>query len=198
MGRKKHPIYAVVATDTRNPRDGKYIEDLGRYYAVEEPVRLDVARDRVLYWLEKGAQPTDTVRSLFSRQGIMLAAHLRRKGKTEDEIQEAVQAYLAQRGATQTLKRTVADQRRDALDVERKEAAKKEAEYAKARAEAEAKAEAEAEEARRKAAEERLRQKEAVAAEAKAAQEAANAAQAAAETDSPAPEAPASDTPAEG
>ncbi|MEZ4698963.1 MAG: 30S ribosomal protein S16 [Rhodothermales bacterium] len=193
MGRKKHPIYAVVASDTRSPRDGKYIEDLGRYYAVDEPVRVELQEDRVLYWLEQGAQPTDTVRSLFSRQGLMLAAHMRRKGKSEEEIQTAVQAFLAERGSKQSVKRTVADQRREALEAERKEASKKEAEYAKARAEAEAKAEAEAEAARRQAAEERLKQKEQAAAEAKAAQDAANAEASA--TEAPAAEAPAAEAP---
>lgn len=191
MGRKKHPIYAVVAADSRSPRDGKYIEDLGRYYAVEEPTRVVLEKERVLYWLEQGAQPTETVRSIFSHEGLMLTAHMRRKGKSAEEIQQAVEAFLAGRAEGKTLKRTVADQRREALDEERKEAAKKEAEYAKARAEAEAKAEAEAEAARRKAAEERLREKEAAAAEAKAAQEAANIEQA--ESEASTEEAPAAE-----
>lgn len=196
MGRKKHPIYAVVATDERNPRDGKYIEDLGRYYAVDEPVRVELQRDRILYWLSQGAQPTDTVRSIFSRHGLMLAANLRRKGKSEAEVEEAVQAFLTQRADKQPRKRTVADQRRDALALERQEASKREVENAKARAEAEAKAEAEADAARRQAAEERLKQKEAAAAEARAAQEAANVAQAGADAPAEAaPEAPAADAP---
>ncbi|RMF51827.1 MAG: 30S ribosomal protein S16 [Bacteroidetes bacterium] len=176
MGRKKRPIYAVVAADVRSPRDGRFIEDLGRYRPLTEPATVELKADRVLYWLQQGAQPTETVRSILSREGLLLALHLRRKGASEEEIQQAVEAHRARLAEKlqQQVKMTPQERRRQALEAERKAAEEREAEEARKRAEAEAKAKAEAEEARRKAAEERAR----AAAEAQAAQEAANQAQA--------------------
>ncbi|HEY5564801.1 MAG TPA: 30S ribosomal protein S16, partial [Rhodothermia bacterium] len=60
MGRRKAPVYAIVATDSRSPRDGRYIEDLGRYYPVKQPAEVSFDADRVNYWLDQGAQPSDT------------------------------------------------------------------------------------------------------------------------------------------
>ncbi len=138
LGRKKLPIWAFVAADVRSPRDGRYIEDLGRYYPLEEPARIELKDERVLYWLEVGAQPTETVRSLLSKQGILLALHLRRKGKSAEEIQEAVAVHrTAQVEKTQqALKLTSKARRQLALDEERKRVAKLEAEEAEARAKA--------------------------------------------------------------
>ena len=155
MGRKKRPIYAVVAADSRSPRDGRFIEDLGRYHVVEEPARVELQKDRVLYWLEQGAQPSDTVKSLLSDQGIMLTLHLRRKGKSEDEINAEVEAFLTHRATRKTSKRTAEGERIKALEAEKERVAKQEAEDAKLRAEAEAKAKEEAEAAKKQAAEER-------------------------------------------
>ena len=73
MGRKKRPIYAVVAADVRSPRDGRYIEDIGRYEPLNEPAVVTLRDDRALYWLEQGAQPTDTVRSLPWVRGVNAA-----------------------------------------------------------------------------------------------------------------------------
>lgn len=177
MGRKKLPVWAVVAADSRFPRDGRYIEDLGRYYPVEEPARVELNNERLLHWLEVGAQPSDTVRSLLSKEGLLMEHHMRLKGKSEAEIQQAVEAHRTAQAekAAQNTKLTPAARRKLALEEEKKLAAKAEAEAAKARAEAEAKAKEEAEAARKAAAEERA-QKEAEAraeAEAKAAEAAA-------------------------
>ena len=179
MGRTKRPVFAVVAADTRSPRDGRFIEDLGRYEPLHEPARVSLREDRILYWLQQGAQPSETVRSLLSREGLMLALHLQRKGKEADEIWSAVEAHRAQRAEKEKghVKMTVQERRKQALEAERAAAAEREAEEARLRAEADALAKAAAEEARRKAAEERAR----LAEEAKAQQDAANAAQAAAE-----------------
>ncbi|MFB3131606.1 MAG: 30S ribosomal protein S16, partial [Rhodothermales bacterium] len=126
MGRKKLPIWAFVAADVRSPRDGRYIEDLGRYYPLEEPARIELKDERVLYWLEVGAQPTETVQSLLSKRGILLALHLKRKGRSDEEIQEAVAAHQAAQAekAQKTLKLTSKARRQKALDDERKKAAK--------------------------------------------------------------------------
>jgi small subunit ribosomal protein S16 len=157
MGRKARPIYSVVATDSRSPRDGRFIEDLGRYSPLQEPAAVSLNQERVLYWLGQGAQPTDTVRNLLSKEGLLLAHSLRRKGKTEEEIQTALQEHQARRAAkVGTVKLTAAQRRQQALEAERKRVAEQEAELAKQRAQADAEAKRQAEEAQRRAAEERL------------------------------------------
>ena len=69
-GAKKKPFYQVVVADERFPRDGRFIEQLGQYDPKQEPVHFKVKEDRVIEWLNKGAQPTDTVRTLLRKQGI--------------------------------------------------------------------------------------------------------------------------------
>lgn len=70
MGAKKRPTYRIVATDSRSPRDGQYLELIGTYAPVGEgTVKID--KEVALKWLNNGAQPTDTVRNLFSKAGIM-------------------------------------------------------------------------------------------------------------------------------
>jgi len=82
-GKKKHPIYKFVATDIRKPRNGGYLEALGQYNPNTNPATITVRETRVEYWLRKGAQPTDTVRSLFRRTGFWLKWTLVRQGKDE-------------------------------------------------------------------------------------------------------------------
>ena len=71
MGAKKHPFYRIVVADSRAPRDGRFIEIVGNYDSTKEPAVGNVDEEKVLGWLQKGAQPTDTVRSLLSHKGIM-------------------------------------------------------------------------------------------------------------------------------
>lgn len=72
MGAKKRPTYRIVATDSRRPRDGKYLELIGTYSPIEvEDKQIEVKEDIALKWLAKGAIPTDTVRSILKREGIM-------------------------------------------------------------------------------------------------------------------------------
>ncbi len=135
MGRKKLPIWAIVAADVRSPRDGRFIEDLGRYYPLEQPSRVELKDERVTYWLGVGAQPTPTVRSLLSKQGLLLSQHLMRKGRPEDDIAEAVQRHRErhQAKAEANKKLTAADRRRKALKAEAAAADKLDAEAAAAR-----------------------------------------------------------------
>lgn len=180
LGRRKRPFFGVVATDSRNPRDGRYIEDLGRYDVLAEPATVTLNEERVLYWLEQGAEPSDTVRSILSRQGIMLALHMRRKGRTDEEIQDAVRAHRDRHSEmmASSAKTTAGDRRAEAMEAERSRAAKAEAELAKARAEAEAKAKVEADKAEAKAREEAKAARDAAASAAKIEQESRNVAQA--------------------
>lgn len=71
MGAKKHPFYRIVVADSRFPRDGRFIEILGNYDSTKDPAVVNVDEAKVLDWMQKGAQPTDTVRSLLKKQGIM-------------------------------------------------------------------------------------------------------------------------------
>ena len=75
MGAKKRPFYRIVAADSRSPRDGKFIEQVGYYNPIEEPAVVKIDEELALKWLRNGAIPTDTVRDLFSKQGIMKAFH---------------------------------------------------------------------------------------------------------------------------
>jgi small subunit ribosomal protein S16 len=71
MGAKKNPFYRVVVADSRAPRDGRFIEILGNYDPSKQPAVVNLDEAKVLDWMNKGAQPTDTVENLFSKQGIM-------------------------------------------------------------------------------------------------------------------------------
>jgi small subunit ribosomal protein S16 len=92
-GRKKLPIYKIVAADSRYPRDGRFIEALGHYEPSRTPAMVQLDEERIQYWLGVGAQPTDTVRSLLSQEGIMLRVHLARKGKSPEEINTQLVAW---------------------------------------------------------------------------------------------------------
>jgi small subunit ribosomal protein S16 len=88
MGKKKQPVYKLVAADSRSPRDGKFIEAIGLYNPLTHPSTLEINEDRALYWLNNGAQPTDTVKNLLSQKGILLERHLKKKGASEEKIKE--------------------------------------------------------------------------------------------------------------
>lgn len=75
MGAKKTPFYRIVAADSRSPRDGRYIEVIGTYNPVAQPAAIQINEDLALKWLQDGAKPSDTVRNLFSNQGIMEKFH---------------------------------------------------------------------------------------------------------------------------
>ncbi len=71
MGAKKSPFYRIVVADSRSPRDGRFIETVGTYDSTVQPAIVKIEEDKVMDWMNKGAQPTDTVRALLSQQGIM-------------------------------------------------------------------------------------------------------------------------------
>ncbi|MBI1931155.1 MAG: 30S ribosomal protein S16 [Ignavibacteriales bacterium] len=86
MGKKRQPIYKVVAADVRSPRDGKIIEAVGSYNPKSNPAAVDLNEERVLYWLNCGAQPTITVKTLLNKEGILLKRDLKKQGLNESEI----------------------------------------------------------------------------------------------------------------
>lgn len=71
FGAKKRPYYRVVAADSKSPRDGRFIEIVGTYHPIEQDDKLKIDEEKALKWLNNGAQPTETVRALFSQVGIM-------------------------------------------------------------------------------------------------------------------------------
>jgi len=123
IGRKKIPVYSIVAADQRNARDGRYIEDIGRYFPLREPAEVRLEEDRALYWLENGAQPSDTVRSILRRRGLLLHHHLKKKGESPGEIETAVEEFrerIAEKG--EEVKIAVGTRGKDPLERERERA----------------------------------------------------------------------------
>jgi small subunit ribosomal protein S16 len=80
IGRKNLPVYRLVVADSRSPRDGKFIEIIGQYSPRQKEGGLTIDTPRANYWLDVGAQPTDTARSLLRRAGILKARHETRVG----------------------------------------------------------------------------------------------------------------------
>lgn len=78
VGRKKAPVYRIVVADSKSPRDGRFIEIIGQYDPRQSEGGLSVESDRALYWLGVGAQPSDTVRSLLRRAGVLRQQHEQR------------------------------------------------------------------------------------------------------------------------
>ena len=162
-GRKGYAFYSIVIADVRAPRDGKFTEKIGTYNPNTNPATVDLKFDRALYWVECGAQPTDTVRNILSGEGVYLMKHLRggvKKGAFDEatceakfaawkaDKQKGLEAFEAKLAAE---KKAADAARMDAEKKANEEIAKKVADKkaaeaaAKAEAEAAANAEAEAE-----------------------------------------------------
>ena len=75
MGSKKKPFYRINVADSRAPRDGRFIETVGTYNPLKDPAEVVLKEDLVLDWLSKGAQPSDTVRNILSKEGVMQKHH---------------------------------------------------------------------------------------------------------------------------
>jgi small subunit ribosomal protein S16 len=91
-GRKKNPFYHIVVADARAPRDGRYIERIGSYNPMTVPATIEVDREKALDWLNKGAQPTNTVKAMLKMQGVLYKKHLLKgvaKGALSQEEAEA-------------------------------------------------------------------------------------------------------------
>jgi small subunit ribosomal protein S16 len=71
MGAKKAPFYRVVVADSRYPRDGRFIEEIGTYNPLTDPAEIKIDADKAQMWIKNGAQPTDTVRALLKKNGIL-------------------------------------------------------------------------------------------------------------------------------
>lgn len=132
IGKKKYPIYKLVATDSRSPRSGRYLEALGNYDPHSRPILLTFKEDRVFHWLKRGAQPTDTVRSLLRRNGMWLRWALVKRGTEPAKVEALVEKWKMQQ--EEKLRR---EAERKARRSERKKKAAKSATEAPAAAPAE-------------------------------------------------------------
>ena len=146
-GKKGKPFYWIVAADARSKRDGRYLEKLGTYNPNTNPATVEIQIDNAIDWLEKGAQPTDTARTLLSYKGVLLKHHLNggiRKGAlTEEQAEKKFTAWLEEKEAKiQVKKEGLTKQEQDAkakrLSDEKAVSEKRLAEASAAAAEAEA------------------------------------------------------------
>ena len=110
MGSKQKPFYRIVAADSRTKRDGKFLENIGTYNPVKNPAEITVSEEKALYWLEKGAIPTETVRNIFSKNGIMkkFADSKVKKAPAKKETKPATEKKAPAKKATTTKKTTTA------------------------------------------------------------------------------------------
>ena len=81
MGGKQKPFYRIVAADSRFPRDGRFIETVGTYNPIAKPAEVEIDKELAIKWLSNGAQPTDTVKALFKKEGILKEFADAKKGK---------------------------------------------------------------------------------------------------------------------
>jgi small subunit ribosomal protein S16 len=97
-GRKKKPYYHIIIADSRSPRDGRFIEQIGSYNPLTQPATIEVDREKAFEWLNKGAQPTETVKSILRFKGVMYRMHLQKGVKkgafTQEEADKRYQEYI--------------------------------------------------------------------------------------------------------
>lgn len=93
IGKKKMPQYHIVAADSRAARNGKFLEIVGRYEPLHNPMLIETKEDRVMYWLKTGALPTDTLRSLLQRSGMWLKWSMLKKGTDEATIASTMEKW---------------------------------------------------------------------------------------------------------
>ena len=102
-GRKQHAYYHIVVANSRAPRDGRFIERIGSYNPNTNPATIDLDFDKAISWLFKGAQPTDTTRSILSHEGVMMKKHLLEGAKkgafSEAEAEVKFEAWMKQKAA---------------------------------------------------------------------------------------------------
>ncbi len=102
-GRTKRPFYHIVIADSRAPRDGRFIEKIGSYNPMTKPATIEIDRDVAFDWLQKGAQPTDTVKAILKFKGVLYRKHLQRgvtKGAlTQEQADAKYQEWIAAKDA---------------------------------------------------------------------------------------------------
>jgi small subunit ribosomal protein S16 len=116
FGRKKNPFYHIVITDSRNPRDGKFIEKIGTYNPQTIPATIDINVDSAIDWMEKGAQPSDTARRILSFKGVLFKRHLLRGVKkgvlAADQVEVKWNEYLESHASAVASKKQAHDEKK--------------------------------------------------------------------------------------
>jgi small subunit ribosomal protein S16 len=125
MGKKKKPIYKIVAADARSPRDGKFIESVGYYNPNMDPIEIKLNEKKISYWIDNGAQPTHTVNSLFRREGIIFKRNLIKKGLDASAIEEKMNLFFENRKTKLDNEKVKKVRRRETKARKRKEAKNK-------------------------------------------------------------------------
>jgi small subunit ribosomal protein S16 len=120
VGRKKVPHYRIVVMDSRNRRDGAYLDQIGVYHPNQNPPVVEIREEKAMDWLMKGASPSVTVRSLLSQRGLMLRYDLTKRSTPPDKIAEAVSKFKAEAVANSARR---AETRKNKLAAKAKEAA---------------------------------------------------------------------------
>jgi small subunit ribosomal protein S16 len=123
-GRIRRPIYHIVVADSRSPRDGRIIEQVGRFDGVTEKKETVLNEERISYWLDNGAKPTDAVQKILRNEGYLYRRHLQMWGKSEAEIEAALAEWSANRAAKKETETTRKEQVRASLLAEEKEVKK--------------------------------------------------------------------------
>src|SRR6476646_5218012 len=100
LGATKRPFYRVVVADSRSPRDGRFIEQIGKYHPMEDPSFIEIDGDRALYWLNEGAQPTSQVRNLLKIQGVWATFESSRPAKAPATAKPKPKAAAAAKKAS--------------------------------------------------------------------------------------------------
>ena len=117
-GKKGKPFYWIVAADARSKRDGKYLEKLGTYNPNFNPAQIDLDIDGTVKWLQNGAQPTDTAKSILSYRGVMLKNHLvggvRKGALTEEQAEAKFQAWVDDKTSKVDAKKSDLEKAKDA------------------------------------------------------------------------------------
>lgn len=135
QGRKNIPYYHIVVADSRAPRDGRYIERLGKYFPKTNPASVELDFDRALYWLQTGAEPTDTCRSILSDQGVLMKNHLlngvKKNALTLEQVETKFNAWLAEKDKKVTAQK---DQIKSEVDKAKKQRLEAESKVREAKA----------------------------------------------------------------
>ncbi|NTV98343.1 MAG: 30S ribosomal protein S16 [Chlorobiaceae bacterium] len=113
-GRKKLPVYQIVAADSRAPRDGKFLEVIGHYQPTAKPHSVSINRERAAYWMQTGAQPTETVRSLIQTTGLLYELRLKKLGRSEEEIAAEMGKWQERQAEKRKKRLTLKSRRRQA------------------------------------------------------------------------------------
>ena len=151
-GKKGKPFYWIVAADERAKRDGRYLEKLGTYNPNLNPASISLNIDQSVKWIQFGAQPTDTARTILSNEGVLLKNHLingfKKGALSEEQVEEKFQEWIAEKSSSIESKKSQLDKEADnkkkkALDLEKETSAKRKAKVEEALAAEEATAAAE-------------------------------------------------------